>query len=63
MSAQSANEVAQVTTTEPNAWPRLGRLRAAWYWIRFTAQEMNYATRRLTELQAPWLVDTQWHSR
>jgi len=24
---------------------------------------MNYATRRVVELQAPWSVDEHWHSR
>ena len=63
MPAQFNREVAQATTTDPIAWPRLGRLRRAWYRLRFTIQEMNYATRRLQELQAPWSVDTQWHKR
>jgi hypothetical protein len=26
-------------------------------------QEMNYAGRRVVELQAPWSVDQQWQSR
>jgi len=25
--------------------------------------EMNYATRRVVEVQAPWIVDKQWHNR
>jgi hypothetical protein len=32
-------------------WTRRERLRIAWYRLRLTVQEMNYATRRLTELQ------------
>lgn len=63
MTAQFSHEVTQATTTDPISQPRLGRLRGAWYRIRFTVQEMNYATRRVTELQAPWLVDEQWHNR
>jgi hypothetical protein len=31
--------------------------------VRLTVQEMNYATRRLTELQAPWIVDQQRHGK
>jgi hypothetical protein len=27
-----------------------------------TVAEMNYAARRVVELQAPWSVDKQWHS-
>jgi hypothetical protein len=61
MTAHLTHEVTQATTTDQV--PRLGRLRGAWYRIRFTVQEMNYATRRVTELQAPWLVDQQWHNR
>jgi hypothetical protein len=32
-------------------WTRHERLRMAWYRLRLTVQEMNYATRRLVELQ------------
>ena len=33
-------------------WTRPERLRIAWFRLRLTVQEMNYATRRLVELQA-----------
>jgi hypothetical protein len=26
-------------------------------------REMNHASRRLVEVQAPWAVDAQWHSK
>jgi hypothetical protein len=32
-------------------WTRGERLRALWYRLRFTVQEINYASRRLFELQ------------
>jgi hypothetical protein len=32
-------------------WTRRERLRILWYRLRLTVQEMNYATRRLVELQ------------
>jgi hypothetical protein len=32
-------------------WTRGERLRVFWYRLRLTVQEMNYATRRLSELQ------------
>jgi hypothetical protein len=32
-------------------WTRHERLRILWYRLRLTVQEMNYATRRMTELQ------------
>jgi hypothetical protein len=63
MSAQFTREVTQATTTDPITRAGFGRLRGAWYRIRFTVQEMNYAARRVAELQAPWIVDEQWHSR
>jgi hypothetical protein len=63
MTAQLTHEGTQATTTDPVARLRLGRLRRAWYRIRFTIQEMNYASRRMVELQAPWSVDTQWHRK
>jgi hypothetical protein len=65
MSAQLTHQATQATTTATGPVDRtgLGRLRGAWYRIRFTVQEMNYATRRVAEVQAPWTVDQQWHNR
>jgi hypothetical protein len=63
MSAQITSEVTQATTTDPTARIGLGRLRGAWYRIRFTVQEMNYASRRVLELQAPWIVDSEWNDK
>jgi len=34
-------------------WTLGERLRFVWYRIRLTISEMNYATRRMTELQMP----------
>jgi hypothetical protein len=34
------------------------RLRFLWYRLRLTISEMNYATRRTVELQAPWISDS-----
>ena len=33
-------------------WTHRERLRVVWYRLRLTVQEMNYATRRMAELQA-----------
>jgi hypothetical protein len=63
MSGKSSQEVTQVTTTDPIAWTGLGRLRGAWYRIRFTVQEMNYASRRLVGPLTSNSVDAQWRSR
>jgi hypothetical protein len=29
----------------------------SWYRLRLTVAEMNYATRRMVEVQAPWIAD------
>jgi hypothetical protein len=39
------------------SWTGLQRLRCLWYRIRLTIGEMNYATRRVVEVQAPWIAD------
>jgi hypothetical protein len=38
-------------------WTRRERLRFLWYRLRLAVAEMNYATRRTVELQAPWISD------
>jgi hypothetical protein len=39
------------------SWSGRERLRCLWYRLRLTVAEMNYATRRMVELQAPWISD------
>jgi hypothetical protein len=51
MSAQFTHKVTQTTTADPFARAGLGWLRIAWYRIRFAVQEMNYAARRVVEVQ------------
>ena len=63
MSAQLTHEKIQPRTTKPTASTGHGRLRTAWQRIRLAVREMNYVSRRVVELQAPWSVDEQWHSR
>ena len=63
MSAQLTHEGISDRTTEHTDSARHGRLRGLWQRIRATVQEMNYASRRVIEVQAPWSVDDQWHSR
>ena len=64
MSAQITRTAARhAPTTHPVAWPELGLLRGTWYRIRLAVEEMNYASRRVAELQAPWIVDKQWHTK
>lgn len=63
MFAQLTHEATQAGTTEPTAPAGRGRFRGAWHRIRLAVQETDYASRRVVELQAPWSVDEQWHSR
>ena len=39
------------------SWSGRERLQCLWYRLRLTVAEMNYATRRMVELQAPWISD------
>jgi len=39
------------------SWTGRERLRFLWYRLRLTVAEMNYATRRVVELQVPWVSD------
>ena len=39
------------------SWSGRERLRCLWYRLRLTVAEMNYATRRLVELQTPWMAE------
>ena len=36
------------------SWTGPERLRGLWYRLRLTVADMNYATRRVVEIQAPW---------
>ncbi len=63
MTAQLTHEETQARTTEVAARADRGRLREEGHRIHLTIQEMNYASRRVAELQAPWSVDKQWHGR
>jgi hypothetical protein len=40
-------------------WTGRERLRCLWYRVRLSVSEMNYATRRIVELQAPWISDDE----
>jgi len=38
------------------SWTGRERLRCLWYRLRLAVAEMNYATRRTIEVQAPWIT-------
>jgi len=39
------------------------RLREACHRFRLALQGRSYGARRAVEVQAPWIVDEQWHTR
>jgi hypothetical protein len=59
MSALLTHEATQARATQPAAPAGRG----PWHRIRQTVREMNYAARRVVEVQAPWSVDQQWHGK
>jgi hypothetical protein len=63
MSAQVTYEGIQAKTTQPSVPASTGRLRSVWHRVRLSVAEMNYASRRLVELQAPWAIDERSQSR
>jgi hypothetical protein len=63
MTAQLTHEGTQARTTEPATPAGRGRLREGCHRIHLAIQEMNHASRRVVELQAPWTVDEQWHRK
>ena len=53
----SADPVQRRQLEKSVTWSGRERLRCLWYRFRLTVAEMNYATRRVAELQAPWIAD------
>src|SRR5580693_10809936 len=44
------------------AWSGRERLRCLWYRLRLELADINYAQRRLVELQIPWIADPHWQT-
>ena len=63
MSVQLTYQEAQDQTAKPASPAGRGWLREACHRLRRAIQEMNYASRRVVERQAPWIVDDQWHRK
>ena len=63
MTAQLIHKGTLAETTQPATPAGRGRIRGMCHRIHQAIQEMNYASRRVVELQAPWSVDPQWHRR
>lgn len=53
----SAEHLQKRLLEESVIWTGRERLRILWYRLRLAIAEMNYATRRTVELQAPWIDD------
>ena len=45
------------------SWSGRERLRCLWYRLRLELADVNYASRRVVELQIPWIADPQWHTK
>jgi hypothetical protein len=63
MTAQLSYHGTHIQTAGQTPAAGHGRLRRAGHRIRTAVAEMNYASRRVVELQAPWIVDEHWHCR
>jgi len=63
MTAQLTHKGTQARTTGAAATAGHGRLRGAFHRIRLAVAEMNYASSRVVERQAPWAVDPDWYRR
>jgi hypothetical protein len=63
MSAQLSARGTRSGTTETVTLAGSGLLRGAWRRICLVVEEMNYASRRVVERQAPWTVDEYWYNR
>jgi hypothetical protein len=57
----SAGPVRRRQLEKSVSWSGGERLRLWWYRLRLSHAEINYANRRLFEIQAPWTADPQWH--
>jgi|SRR5215469_9436317 len=53
-----ANPVRRRQLEKSVSWSSRERLRCLWYRLRLTIAEMNYATRRIVELQRPGYMAT-----
>ncbi len=63
MTAQLTGQATQAPTTQQATTAGRGRLREVCHRVHLALQDMNYASRRAVEVQAPWSVDKQWDRR
>ena len=53
----SVNPINRRQLEKSVSWSGRERLRLLWYRLRLTVAEMNYASRRMVELQVPWIAE------
>jgi hypothetical protein len=63
MTAQLTDQATQAPTTQQATTAGRGRLREVCHRVHLAVGDMNYASRRAVEVQAPWSVDKQWERR
>jgi hypothetical protein len=63
MTAQLTDQGTQARTTQQATTAGRGRLREVCHRIHLAVKDMNCASRRVVEVQAPWSVDKQWDRR
>ena len=63
MTAQLAHEETRATVAQPAVSARPGWLRRVWQQIRTSVVEFHSDARRAIEVQMPWGVDDQWHTK
>jgi hypothetical protein len=63
MTTQLTRKGTQDRTNHPASPADHGRIREVCHRIHLTIQDMNYASRRLVEVQAPWSAGTSRDSR
>jgi hypothetical protein len=59
----SADPVHKRQLEKSVSWSGRERLRCLWYRLRLELADLNYASKRLVELQIPWIADPQWHTK
>ena len=59
----SAGGVSKRRLEKSVSWSGREWLRWLWYRLRFLHADIDYASGRMFELQAPWTADPQWHKK
>ena len=63
LTSSSASAIRRQQLEKSVSWSGREWLRCLWYRLRLELADINYANRRLIELQIPWTADPQWHMK